>query len=79
MHFGNTLKRKISKEYNIASKHAWSIIKINNKWFPFDSTWGIVSGKLPVIYIFGKYTIFRSSNRKDIHFAKTDLLFKYNH
>ena len=76
---GYTLKRKISKEYNIASKHAWSIIKINNKWFPFDSTWGIVSGKLPVIYIFGKYTIFRSSNRKDIHFAKTDLLFKYNH
>ena len=35
--------------------HAWSIININNKWFPFDSTWGIISGKLPVTHIFGNY------------------------
>ena len=35
--------------------HAWSIIKINNKWYPFDSTWGIISGKLPICHIFRKY------------------------
>jgi len=35
--------------------HAWSIIKINNKWYPFDSTWGIISGKLPISHIFSNY------------------------
>ena len=43
---------EVSNKY---MKHAWSIININNKWFPFDSTWGIISGKLPVSHIFGNY------------------------
>ena len=41
-----------SKEFNTDSGHAWSLIKVNNKWYPFDSTWGIVSGKLPITHIF---------------------------
>ena len=38
------------------TNHAWSIIKIDDKWYPFDSTWGIVLGKLPVSHIF--FTLF---------------------
>jgi hypothetical protein len=41
--------------------HAWSMIKIKNKWYPFDSTWGFISGKLPISHIFSTYT-FRSDN-----------------
>ena len=41
--------------------HAWSLIKIDNKWIPFDSTWGIVLGKVPITHIFSKYgTILRN-------------------
>ena len=40
---------------NKDAKHAWSIIKIKNKWYPFDSTRGIISGKLPINQIFGNY------------------------
>ena len=32
--------------------HAWSLIKINGKWLPFDITNGIFSSKLPIIHIF---------------------------
>ena len=35
--------------------HAWSLIKIDGKWLPFDSTWGIFSGKLPVCHVFKQY------------------------
>ena len=35
--------------------HAWSLIKVNGKWLPFDATWGIFSGKLPVGHIFEDY------------------------
>ena len=34
-------------------QHAFSLIKLgNNQWFPFDSTWGIFTGKLPIGHIF---------------------------
>ena len=45
-----------SSEFNSDSGHAWSLIKINNRWYPFDSTWGIVSGKLPITHIFGCFS-----------------------
>lgn len=35
--------------------HAWSLIKVNGKWLPFDATWGIFSGKLPVCHVFVDY------------------------
>ena len=35
--------------------HAWSLIKVNGKWLPFDATWGIFSGKLTVGHIFEDY------------------------
>jgi len=44
-----------NKEFNQDSRHSWSLIKIDNKWYPFDSTFGIFSGKLPISYIFDKY------------------------
>jgi len=43
------------KEFNQDSYHSWSLIKLNNKWYPFDSTLGIFSGKLPISHIFDKY------------------------
>lgn len=35
--------------------HAWSLVKIDQKWYPFDSTWGILTGKLPVGHVFSTY------------------------
>ena len=35
--------------------HAWSLVKINDKWIPFDCTWGIWSGKIPITHIFSTY------------------------
>ena len=43
---------KTGSEFDQNSAHAWSLIKVGEKWFPFDSTWGIFSGKLPVCHIF---------------------------
>ena len=41
--------------------HAWSLIKLGNKWTPFDSTWGIILGKVSIAHIFSKYgTILRN-------------------
>ena len=43
-------------EFNVdSSSHAWSLIKLGDKWYPFDSTWGIFSGKFPVGHIFGTF------------------------
>ena len=41
--------------YDTSDAHAWSLFKINGKWLPFDATWGIFSGKLPVCHIFRAY------------------------
>ena len=41
-----------SLEFDQDYLHAWSLIKIKGKWYPFDTTWGIFSGKLPVCHIF---------------------------
>ena len=40
---------------DIKTMHAWSLVKINNKWYPFDSTWGILTGKLPVGHVFRNF------------------------
>ena len=37
--------------------HAWSLIKIDGKWLPFDITNGIFSSKLPIIHIFKQIDI----------------------
>ena len=41
--------------FNEDDYHAWSLIKVNDKWLPFDATWGIFSGKLPVTHFFEYY------------------------
>ena len=38
--------------FSIEDAHAWSLVNIEGKWLPFDATWGIFSGKLPVTHIF---------------------------
>ena len=54
---------KNNKEFDENSGHAWSLIKVKDKWYPFDSTWGIITGKLPVGHVFqcffGKSTSLR--------------------
>ena len=41
--------------FKSSNSHAWSLIKVNDKWLPFDATWGIFSGKLPVCHVFEHY------------------------
>jgi hypothetical protein len=47
---GYALDKKI--KYGIEDAHAWSLVNLDGKWLPFDATWGIFSGKLPVTHIF---------------------------
>ena len=46
-----------SDSFNQKDAHAWSLVKINGKWLPFDATseWAIFTGKLPVGHIFQNY------------------------
>jgi len=44
-----------NKEFDQDSRHSWTLIKLNNRWYPFDSTLGIFSGKLPISHIFDRY------------------------
>ena len=47
---------KNGKSFKTDTGHAWSLIKLeDNKWYPFDSTWGIFTGKLPVGHIFSSF------------------------
>ena len=62
---------KNDKKFNRDSGHAWSLIKLNGKWYPFDSTWGIVSGKLPVGHIFG-FFFHKSTNARGVDNIKFD-------
>jgi hypothetical protein len=41
-----------SPRYDKGSGHCWSLINVKGKWYPFDATWNILSGKLPVCIIF---------------------------
>ena len=70
---------KNNKEFNTDSGHAWSLINLDNKWYPFDSTWGIFSGKLPITHIFG--TFFNKTRRTHgsdiIHFDNQNMMGKF--
>ena len=46
-----------SKNFDFGQLHAYSLIKLNNKWYPFDSTWGIFTGKLHVGHVFKLFDI----------------------
>ena len=41
-----------SPGFDLDCGHAWSLIKVNGKWYPFDATWDILTGKLPVCHVF---------------------------
>ena len=57
---------KYSTEFELSNGHAWSLIKVDGKWYPIDTTWGIFSGKLPVCHAF------RGFFDKDIGFDGSD-------
>ena len=43
--------------FGIEDNHCWSLINLDKKglkWKPFDATFGIFSGKLPVTHVFKK-------------------------
>ena len=48
--FGYAAERE--NKYGEKDSHAWSLIKIEGKWIPFDSTLGIFLGKLPVTHVY---------------------------
>ena len=50
---GYAADKKIT--FSIEDAHCWSLIKIDGKWLPFDATWGIFSGKLPVTHVFKQF------------------------
>ena len=50
--YANGYACESSDEFDRNCGHAWSLINVNGKWYPFDATWGILSGKLPVCHIF---------------------------
>ena len=58
--------------FNEDDIHAWSLINIKGKWLPFDATYGIFSGKLPVTHVYqkignkGAYIIEEFSDKKSI-------------
>ena len=60
-----------SPRYDKDSGHAWSLINVRDKWYPFDATWNILSGKLPVCHIFFNFfnKEMNSSSSDDIVFA----------
>ena len=44
-----------SPRYDELDGHAWSLINVKGKWYPFDATWNILSGKLPVCHVFNSF------------------------
>ena len=46
--------------FNNKDCHAWSLIKIGNLWFPFDSTWGLLKGRVPITHIFANVNLTNS-------------------
>ena len=60
--------------------HAWTLAKINNEWIPYDSTWNIFTGILPISHIYERFNsmyIYYSSgytfsDKIDIQFNKAD-------
>ena len=50
---GFVFEKKTS--FNGDDAHAWSLVRVNGNWLPFDATWGIFTGKLPVCHIFEAY------------------------
>ena len=51
--YGYAIEKK--DYFSSENEHAWSLIKINGKWLPFDATCGIFTGKLPICHIFYCY------------------------
>ena len=41
-----------NNKFDLDDGHAWSVIKLGNKWYPFDSCWGLFKGKVPITHIF---------------------------
>ena len=69
-----------SYKFTKSELHAWSLIKIDGKWYPFDSTWGIILGKIPISHIFTNYFDKDSSNYKtkdSIKYGKSKTLGNY--
>ena len=43
--------------FNDKGSHAFSLIKIGNLWYPFDSTWGLFKGKVPITHVFSRIIV----------------------
>ena len=65
---------KSGNKFNQYNLHAFSLIKLDDdKWHPFDATWGIFTGKLHVGYVF------RMFDNRELEFQyKNNLVFDKN-
>ena len=65
---------KSGNKFNQYNLHAFSLIKLDDdKWHPFDATWGIFTGKLHVGYVF------RMFDNRELEFQyKNNLVFDIN-
>ena len=74
----------VDNEFGIGNLHAFSLIKLkDNKWYPFDSTWGVFTGKLHVGHVFrmigNKNFNWRSLNyMKIVTWVKNNIKYDYN-
>ena len=71
--YANGFAMNKKNTFGLKDGHAWSIINIDKngtRWLPFDATWGIFTGKLPVTHVFKKIgnngAIFLSEDNADI-------------
>ena len=46
-----------NNKFDLGDGHAWSVIKLGNKWYPFDSCWGLFKGKVPITHIFSSINL----------------------
>ena len=63
-----------------ANEHSWSLIKLEGKWYPFDSTWGFVLGKIPITHIFSHFCstgTFEYKSKDLIKFGNSKVFGKY--
>ena len=65
-----------NQKFNYEEAHAWSVVRIGNIWVPFDSTWGLFKGKVPITHIFANINLtglftYNASSYNNISFDRT--------
>lgn len=54
--YGNCVDTTFAN-FKFTNIHAWSAVKIGNRWYPFDATWNLLKGKVPITHIFSNINL----------------------